>query len=145
MPSASVSTAASVKPGFVRHCRHANVRSCRSSSIQSRRAHDVVALPAELREHRFDAAVLQPHPRQHARLFGIDAALDQFARPQLDVMRELFMHFLFDRHAPQQRAQTLANGHDYTALMRARFTAAENAAQAAVWLASCCRPARVRR
>ena len=60
-----------------------------------------------LREHGFDAAVLQPRPRLHARLVRIDAAIDQLARAKLDVMRELVVHFLLDRNAPEQRSQTL--------------------------------------
>ena len=70
----------------------------------------------------------------------IDAAIDQLLRAQLDVMRELVVHFLFDRHAPEQRSQALSDRHGYTALIRTRLTAAEKSIHAAVWLASCCRP-----
>ena len=116
MPSASVSTAAIVKPGFVRHCRNANGTSCRSSSSQSRRAHGVVALPAQARELRFDAR-RSPTGAARARAPRADRSrVDQLPRAQLDVMGELVVHFLLDRHAPQQRSQPLANGHGYTRL-----------------------------
>ncbi len=106
-----------------------------------------VALAAQAHELGRDACLLNPAPRLRARLDGIDALVDQLLRSQLDVMIELLLHFLIDRHAPQQRSQSLANSHRYTPFVTAstRLTAAENSVQAAVWLASCCRPARVRR
>ena len=144
-PSASVNTAASVNPGFARNCRKANVRVLPQLVLPIAARPRRVALAAQARELGPDARLLNPAPCLRARLDGIDALVDQLLRSQLDVMIELLLHFLIDRHAPQQRSQPLANSHRYTPLSSTRLTAAENSVQAAVWLASCCRPARVSR
>jgi hypothetical protein len=114
MPRPSVNTAASVKAGFVRHCRSANVMSWRNPRA-SRAVPRFVALPANAGQRGCDAPALDAPLGRPARFRRIHAAVDQLLGAQFDMMRELVLHFLLDRHAPQQRTQALSNGHDWTA------------------------------
>ena len=87
--------------------------------------------------------VAEPPLRLGAGRLRRHAARDELFGPQVEMMRQLFAHFLFDWHPPQPRTQ-MTPQHGYT-LTSTRVTAEANACQAAVSLVSCWRPARVSR
>ena len=87
-------------------------RSCRSSSNQSRRAHESLRCRPSCVEHGFDAR-RSPAASARARAPRPDRCRDRSA-PACAARRDAraLAHFLFDRHAPQQRSQALADRHD---------------------------------
>jgi hypothetical protein len=68
-------------------------------------------LPTKSRKLGFDAAIRDPPCCPSACVGGINAALNQLPRLQVDVMGEFLVHFLLNRHAPQKRSQSPSNGH----------------------------------
>ena len=96
-----------------------------------------VECPGHLRRVAEPALGFGPRRRR------VHSALDEIARPEIEVVRQLFAHLLIDGHPPQPRAQK-AWPHRYT-FTRTRLTAAENACQATVSLVNCWRPTRVSR
>jgi hypothetical protein len=51
-------------------------------------------------------------PLSRGASFGrIDPAIDQLLRAQLEMVGELLVDFLLDRHAPEERSQPLTDSH----------------------------------
>ena len=106
MPSASVSAATAVKAGDAfqlsqrkRHIRLAFVEPLRE-------AHLAISLSAKVDTRAFELPeVANPRQDDVARDLRVEAALDELARPQLDMQGEFLVHFLIEGHSPEPRTK----------------------------------------
>ena len=141
MPSASVSVATSVKAGELPQLPEREFQIVPELLEPEGDAHFTISLSAKVGHRAFEARdVAQSTERQLAGGLRIHAALDELARPHLDVQRELFVDLLIDRDAPQPRTKGALHVES-----RTFETPAENRRQVAISAASCSRPASVSR
>jgi len=93
-----------VKDGDFLNWRNAYFRSSRSSLEPQGHAHVTISLSAKIRHRAFEGRdVAQTTDRQFTRGLRIDATVDKFTRPHLDVQREFLVDLLIDWHAPEPR------------------------------------------
>src|SRR6185436_16036987 len=73
---------------------------------ESRQSHLAFSLSAQVHARAFELSeVANARQDDVARPFWIEAALDELARAQLDVQRELFIDLLVERDTPQPRTK----------------------------------------
>lgn len=127
MPSASVRVATSVKAGESQLAKR-KLQIVHELFEPKGHAHFTISLSAKVRHCAFEAReVAQATRRQVAGGLRIHAALDELARPHLDVQRELLVDLLIDRDAPEPRTQGALHQEN-----RTFETPAENRRQMAI-------------
>ena len=115
MPSASVIAATHVNAGARPQLPDRELHIVSELFEPLGEPHVTISLSAQVHTGSFEACdVAQPADGDVARGLRVHAALDELARPHLDVKGDLLVDLLIERHAPQPRSKGALHGANST-------------------------------